>query len=570
MSESKEKRSPRDLLRTVFRRKQLFLLTAGLIAILVGILCHYWPKKYTSAATFQRVDNEAVSLGRQAEEGAAFDDVMRSKVMHDLKRKDAIERALNEIGLLRDLPRDATGELTPEGRRMKQDLITETREKMTITWPIKTGPVDEIILSFTHHDPEVAAEFPNVLVRNYISEISSWITRELTRQLARRQSEESEALSRLNAASHAVQEFRIEHEYVSEDLPAIERRITELENRREVQQGELDLANFRLAAYEAKKKEIETGQIENEDGEAEEVKVMGPNQRKLDKQEELRKARESLNMMQTINRMKDAHPQVIKQKLYIKDLETQIAEMPDEIVLERHLVQRDAQGLTHAFQLELESLKFQIRLIARDVKQLDADLASLNRARAEYNTYREDYEKLARAQLEAEKNYDDVREQRLHFQNMINQEEGRRRTRLETIELAEVQHKPSSPKFLVVLGASLALGIAAGAGLIFLSHLLDRTIATPEEASQYFALPIHGVIGEIVTPAQKRYRKLRRRLVIPVLSVIVLTGLALAIMSNYLRLEHPNRYQQWSADPIHFITSQALEPVLDKISNLIP
>lgn len=561
MSESKDRKTPRDLLRTIFQRMTLFLFTAGLVAILCSVLAHGMPTSYTSHRKFQRVDNEAVSMGAGADKGAAFDDVMRSTVVSELKRVEAIRKAARANGMLRDLPIDETGELTPEGKRIEQERIAEWTENLSIEWVSKTDPVDEIKVSFTHSDPEIARDFLNTLVDNYMKAFATWVHGELTAQVDLVTIEEQNAFSELTAARHKRRTFEEEHPHVTEDPAAIKQSIEELEQERRRIQRNLKIERMKLEGLETMKKQIEAGPggppIKTDNAKA--AKLF---EKREEIQEDLDRSKESLHQMRIVNRMTEAHPDVVKMKMYIAEQEKRIADLDKQIEAIPD-VQRQGQ-VGYDLSLRLQLTQNSIQAMEGDLERIDDKLALRNRARADYDRYRRELEILIRAEESAESNYQSVRGELNALKRRMLEETGRNRTRLNTIAKATAQQKPSSPKFLMILGGSILLGLAAGAGLVFLGHMLDRTISTPEEASQHFGLPIHGVIGEIVTPAQKRYRRLRRRFVIPVVGLVILLALGLGLMSNYLRLEKPDRYRQWAADPIHFLSENLVEPVLSK------
>jgi uncharacterized protein involved in exopolysaccharide biosynthesis len=564
MSESKDKKTPRDLLRAIFQRVSLFLIGAGLVGILVAVFCHYLPKSYTSRRTFQRRDKARIALGPKAEQGASFGDVQRSTVETELKRPENVEAAAESIGMLRDLPRDETGEYTSEGLRMLQERVEKWRSNISVKPVTKTAAVDEWQVSFTHDDPEKAAEFVNALTDEYINDFTQWMFDELKRQVGLREEEEKDAYHKYVAAQHNLTQFQDEHPHVTEDLNAIKAGIEDLERRREDLKRELDLARFKLQGLETEKKDIEES-VSGPPVKKDNAKAAKLYEEITKIEEELERSRDSLHNMKTINRMTDAHPNVIKMKDYIADQESRIAALEKELD-EIPDVQREGGRIGYSLTLDLKLTRTRIESLENDLKLVDEKLASRNRARTDYNRYSEDYEKLKVVRDTARKRYDDVQSDLLDLKRRLNEEVGRHRTRLESISMAKPQQKPSSPKFLMVAGGSILLGLAAGAGLVFLGHLMDRTISTPEEASRYFGVPIHGVIGEIVTPAQKRYRKLRTRFLLPLVGVVLGLALMLALMSNYLRLEKPDRYQEWTADPVHFMSNRVVDPILRKIT----
>jgi hypothetical protein len=97
--------------------------------------------------------------------------------------------------------------------------------------------------------------------------------------------------------------------------------------------------------------------------------------------------------------------------------------------------------------------------------------------------------------------------------------------------------------------------MAFGAGLVFLAHLLDRTVVTPDDAKS-FGVPVHGVIGEIMTPAGLRKLRWKRRLVLPTAALIVAVSVGLSALSITLWLQYPNKYREWQTSPLEYLTRE--------------
>lgn len=128
-----------------------------------------------------------------------------------------------------------------------------------------------------------------------------------------------------------------------------------------------------------------------------------------------------------------------------------------------------------------------------------------------------------------------------------------RRTQLTTKQTAKRQYKPSSPDLQKILGFAFGGGLAFGAALVFLFHKLDRTISISEEAHDYFNLPIHGVISEIVTRKIRAQRFLRRWIVTPAIAVILLAAIGVSLFSFKLWLLEPDEYKLWSSSPTSYV-----------------
>jgi hypothetical protein len=102
-------------------------------------------------------------------------------------------------------------------------------------------------------------------------------------------------------------------------------------------------------------------------------------------------------------------------------------------------------------------------------------------------------------------------------------------------------------------------GIGFGPGVVMLLRLVDRTVHTSEDATRYFDIPVHGVIGEIVTSRTRLKRRMRRWLLGPVVTVVFVAVWATCILSITLKLKSPDRYEEWRSSPTRFVMEQASE-----------
>ena len=135
----------------------------------------------------------------------------------------------------------------------------------------------------------------------------------------------------------------------------------------------------------------------------------------------------------------------------------------------------------------------------------------------------------------------------------LDAEVAKRRTHLESVQTAEKQFRPSSPKLMMILAFTYLGGLAFGGGVVFLINFLDRSISTTEEAGKYFNVPVHGVIGEIITTRQRLRRGIRRYLLAPAVTLLILGVLGIATLSITLWLKSPEKFQEWKAAPVRFV-----------------
>jgi uncharacterized protein involved in exopolysaccharide biosynthesis len=181
MDEPAHKKTPRDLLRAVFRRRLLFASSAALFAFAILVGACWWPLKYTAIAKFERrSDPASEDLVRGKSESF---EALKMTLQHEFVGTNAVEAAAEELekkGFLPALPRAQDGKLTAEGKMLRQELVRGLSADLKAVFEVRSQEVDLISVSFTDPDPRLAQELPNTLITNYINRMSEQIVTNLT------------------------------------------------------------------------------------------------------------------------------------------------------------------------------------------------------------------------------------------------------------------------------------------------------------------------------------------------------------------------------------------------------
>ncbi len=549
--QGKQKTTPRDVLRVVFRHRGLFVLAASLFAIAALAAIPYVPqfeKKYTGMAKFERRADAA----SQAKRGEAESfEAVKLTLEHELAGRGAIERAIDELGLTRGLPRTQDGELTPKGIKAKQKMVKRLREAVRVRWEVRSEQVDLVSVSFTHEDPELARELPNTLVRNYINRVSESIVERLRASHHFLERQVADAEERLAAATKRRIEFEAEHGGMLPESPgALQEKMREISADIDTVRRQQTTARQKLQRLQALAEQVQT------DPDEPLQVVMGPNPELERLREKRREYQEGLANARTLNHMTERHPTVVTLREKIAELEQQIAETPEEAVLEKVYGKgNESENIAMA----LAAATSEAEMAESEMGRLQTRLDALQNLIANYAPVRQEYLRIAKqtSELEAEKkNWQD----RLTGVEMaLSAEVAKRRTHLNAVQLAEEQFTPSSPSLAKVLGFALAGGLAFGGGLVFLTNMADRTVWTTRDAEKTFGLPVYGVVGEIVPPRRLAWRGLCRFVIEPVVAVVLLAGIALGCLNTVLWLQYPDEYAVWTGAPLAYLGARVVE-----------
>lgn len=558
MPEESKKKTPREVLRMVFRRRHLFLLGSAVFMIGSLVGAHYVPLKYTGTARFERRSDVAAEQGSRNPE--SFETV-KLTLAHELVGRNAVEQVVEELGLTRGLPRDAAGQLSLAGMAAKQELVRELQGALKMKWEVRSVNVDLVAVSFTDKDPVLAQGFPNAIIRNYINRVSEQIVQRLTasRDFLVKQVDGCE--TRLGELNNKRVEFETEHAGVMPDHPgALQERIQQIVS---------DIDTLRLHQNTAKQTLARLGSLRQAttSPSSQPVQVVrGPNPELQRLQEQLRDYKDRLDAALTVSHMTEKHPTVKTLRAKIAQLEQRIKETPAEAVLQT--VYGTGIRSSNDLAAQFAAAESQYEIATREMERLQKRLDSYQTLMANFAPIRQKYmemvKKIGKEQAEA----DNWQGRLTGIQMALAAEAAKRRTHLSAVEVAQKQFQPSSPGPSMVLAFAIFGGLAFGGGLVFLSNVLDRSITTTEDVARHFDVPVHGVIGEIVPRRQQITRRMRKWTVGSIVTVVVLTGLAASALSIMLRLRYPEQYEQWKASPVSYIYDRISRP-LAELSNLM-
>ena len=523
----------------------MFLLGASLLAIIVLVAAHWVPRKYTGAAKFtRRIDPAAEQLVTSKSESF---ETRKLTLQNDLAGEKAVERVVEDMDLARNLPRTSGGSLTGPSEMRKQELVRRIKAAIKVEWEVKSDQVDLVSVTYTDPDPVLAQNIPNALVSNYIGWVSQQIVDRLKASELFLEDAKGKCQRQLDTIMSEKIQFETKHAGAMPQSPGV------LDEQIRGAARELDAIKRQKEVTDTKLKAL-TGRAS--DSAASEPSAVRPfvSAECERAKAELSGARDALETMRTIRGMKDKHPEYQAQNKKIEQLAAQVARLESQPVE----VFGAASGPAYApgMSVEVAVCMAEIDALQHQEVSLAARQEEYRRLQMDYEVIAKDYDSILRRLKDKEDETKKWDAQHLQVQMALAAESAKKRTQHEAIVAAGPQFRPSFPKPLMVIAAALLGGLGFGGLLVFLAHALDRTIATSEDAVSCLGVHVYGVIGEIVTDKEERRRKLRKWVVGPVVTAIVVPTLALAALSIVLALSFPDEFRQWRASPVGYIVSQ--------------
>jgi uncharacterized protein involved in exopolysaccharide biosynthesis len=620
MAEETQKKTLRDLVRAVYRRRPLFVTSAALVAFAVLIGACWWPLKYTAIARFERKADPASQdlVGGKSE---SFDTI-KMTLLQELIGNKAIEAAVDELEKTRLLPaevlttlargRGPDGKLTSEGIRLHQDLVRNLADDLKVVFEVRSPEVDLVSVSFTDQDPRLAQQLPNTLITHYINRVGEQIITNLTASRDFLKTKVDEADTRFAELTRKRIDFEIKNAGMLPDNPgALQQEIQKVSSDLDTIRRQQALAKQRLETFKAilggatpppgegasaAPKDKPEDKPEGKEAPAAEIaeksalaSAMAAEQeyrdaslelaRLQDQQQQYQRAREE---GKTLSHMTDKHPKVVALSKQIEDLDNRIAKakarMPDlenrvresrkgAVVGPTLAVTESKPDPTRQRGMELQQANLAIQetmmqseyqSASNELQRLEARLVKLQDSMSNYGPVRHEYLALIKEVADQQAEVDRWQRRLTEVQMALAAEAAKHRTHLSQVELAQEQFRPSSPKLLYVLALAILGGLAFGGGLVFLANMLDRSITTAEEAADHFGLPVLGTIGEITTASQQRRRKVLRWGLGPVAALVAVAAIGLATLNITLWLESREDYVKWKSSPVGYVADEAV------------
>jgi len=527
-------------------------------------------KKYTGTAIFEQRTDAATQSRRG--EPASFEDMMKPTLQHDLIGRTAMEAAVEELELTKGLPRGEDGQLTREGQMAKQKLTKDLTGQVNFYQEVNTQNVNLISVSFTHEKPRLAQDLPNTLVRGYITRTSDKIVKGLGDSRDFLQKEVEDADKRLAVAMKIRSDFEVANGGFLPDNPsALQEKMQELSSDIDSVRRQNTVATQKLAELQALAER--QNQIIDEPVQV----ITGPNpeierlrQELREREKELGELEDGLDNMKIVGHMKPAHPSMVAQQKRIDNVNKEIGriindlatlEEKQEFVELQKVYGRKEQNPGMA--AELAAARAEVDMTENELARLQDRLDKVQGLIGNLASVRQKYMELVRATEDAQAEKNKWQQRLQDIEMALSAEVAKRRTHLNAVQLAQEQFIPSDPKLSTMLGLALVGGLVCGGGLVFLTNLLDRSVADPRDAEALFGLPVYGVIGEIVPPTTRAWRNARRFVIEPVVGLVLLAGIGLASLNVVLWLQYPTEHTQWASAPLAYLSENLGEGVAD-------
>jgi polysaccharide biosynthesis transport protein len=486
----------------VFLRRKKIIIASILLALVGGIAVYAAsPKTYQATALLIYQQQRVNPTGMSPDQQKGFGD-LQGAISKLITNKDSLEELITRFNLYHDLRL---------GRGMGSAVMA--MRKAILIEPERRG--EGLMVSYENRDPEQAMQVANALAARVIEENfrfrEEWTTENLSYAedellKAKRTVDEKEAILR-DYTMQYYNEMPAQRADNMARLNALQAQYRHLqvsiqnsERTRTLIQEQIAFRNQMVAraATEGGEKSL----ILNSDG------------------PDLVKARQQHAALQA--RYTNKHPDVIRSKAYIEELEKYMTglPLPQEVAGQPAAAYEDPQ--LRALTLQLKENEISIDALKEELELTSAQMATYQQWIAAAPVRETEWASLTRDLNEFKKYYESMVARSLHAGSAETLEKQQRGSRFHLVDAAQVPDKPLKPDFLRYILGALLIGLGIGGGLSYLVETLDTSFKDAGDLEAYLGMPVTCSIPLVYSEKEKRMIKLRASLWTVALAVALL------------------------------------------------
>ncbi|HHC23940.1 MAG TPA: hypothetical protein ENK58_00790 [Desulfobacterales bacterium] len=422
-----------------------------------------------------------------------------STITEQVKSRTYIERIIKEVGLYSG----------PEYKNMLlEEKIAGVRKNIRIVVTRGRKGTDAFKISFEGKEPEKITKAVQVLANFFIDESIKVMQSEVMEAQNFLESELKSKSDKLVEVETDLKNYRTKNMGgLPEQLNSNLSMLTGLRDQLNSKQESLRDENIRRIQLEGQRAEVRR-ELENFDPDIVPDEIV----KKSEPQEVVQLRRVKEQYAGLTSRYTQRHPDVIKMKQMVVELEAKVAEIAEKIAqtpkpeLPKKKSKADMMVAKYraAKEHQLKELKAQHEESLRMIKRHNEDISKLSEQISIYEKRVEDTPKreqelmsLIRDYKNIQDSYNSLLERKLDADIAVSMERKSKGQRFRVLDKAKVPQKPISPDLKILLAVSLLGGLAFGGGLVFLLDLLDTSLRRPEDIESLMEVPVLATVPNI-------------------------------------------------------------------------
>lgn len=546
-----------ELLRILLLRRWVFFVPFCLATAAAFIASHYVPRTYEAHTTFEQA-NDPVSVNLPPTLVTSTFGYFLSTLEQDIKSEKVMGPIVEELGLAQDLPRNPDGSLTQEGLESRERMGRALAQGVQVVAWQKSPYRNVIDLRYTGGDPMLKTRLIGLMKEGYKQLVRAKVAEKLEDARAWYAEQAQRERGVVEEIDGRLTTLRMEYPDLDPANPfSISMQLASLRNRL----AELQRARGRVAAQIAARQEFIAAAANQPPAgrpadNATPGVVLSPAAQRL--QASLEASEGRVLELKLTRGMTERHPDIVAerelQQRYARQLLFEMQRQGTGLSVNRAVkavegfVARPIHGLWRPVmaqaEMELASLAEERKQSTDQIKATEQRIAELAHIQGQVVERRQEFSRLEEELERAREDYDT-------YQGLVSQcdrgltvENQNRGILFTDVVPAGGGSVPASPLAKTVLLLSLLAGVATGTLFVVIAELFDRRFRTLAQVTRALGLPILECIDEIVTPPERRRRFLRRAVLVPAVTTLLVGMVGVSGGLSYLSLNRPEAYQR--------------------------
>ncbi len=553
------------------RRKWVWFISAGVLLTIALAVAALWPPSYRSFATIL-IERQEIPQDFVRTTVTTFADQRLAAIRQQVMTTANLIQVINKYDLYAE--ERAKHPIEQVVRDMSEAIGMDTVSAEVLD--PRTGRASEVTIAFTvsyrHESPTVAQRVANELTSLYLNENLKART-QLTEQTSKFLSDEADKLSKIvSELEGALAGFKETH---GENLP----EYAEI-NRQQAARAEVQLEDVARQIQSLEEREI---YLNTELAQLEPTLVQRDSpQARVGERSAMHLGELRNEYVRLSTRYSANHPDVKRITSEIRAMEAELGDVGADALEERLLVLQNRRAVVRQ---KYSPSHPEVRGIERSIKAVRTmmanvssqpqpvsgetirenpayvqvrtqlkiallDLAGLRNKRAELERkVRESSEKMAvspqverqyRALMRDHENalqkYREIKAKEIEASIAQSLETDQKGERFTLIQPPLLPEQPISPNRLAIVFLGLVASVGGGTGSVMLAEVMDTTLRGRKGHSRMFAEPPLATIPRLVSPAERRWRRVRSILIALGIALLIATVL-FVVHSQYMPLD---------------------------------
>lgn len=540
-----------EALRVVAFRRWYFLFPFFVAAAAAFIASHWVPRKYSAATVIKREHDPVLAsiMGRQWTEPYAE---IRQRMPAELTNPELIQHVLADLDLPEGSTRFENGELTPDSLEARAKLVVLVALGLT-TKSLEASPNRDVVsLSLILPDRTHQTEILRHLRDQYIAQTKKR-TIEVMRGMEAFFVQQSERC-RTELAGQQKKLVELEFKYPGIDPSTVDPTQTqETALTLEKIDVERQMESLKTQIRQLTDRLAHSCVTANGSPDGHPVRLpQSPNPRYLELRQQIDKIERDLADAKAVRMMTDEHPMVVELYRSLAARRAELVTTPTTVDRQTDTLMTSADSLMAAAQnaeFQLSEAEAKLQTAENRLVELSDRVAKIQDRRVLVAGQREEYLAIKQKADRARDELTTWAQNLNPLRHVVTLESDNRGIHFSTVQDVVAQPKPHSPDALLVVAACLAIGVAAGALVVLIAELLDRSFRTVKHLSTSLGIPVIESVDEILTQTACRRRMIRRFVVLPTTAVLLMAVLSVAGVMAYLSLHNPVGYERVKSSP---------------------